>query len=166
MRLLALLCSVLLIGCAAPQNPTTILRKPEKRRSITLAVSSELASLPSKPLEALVEAVREASASTLEIKLEVTDDPLSSLDAGTELVLLSNDMAAMANSDFNAFSSPYYFRDYKHYTMTLGSQSFYELTNEKNLSLLGAKPLGVLYLGSYVMVNGRPTPLTDPDGFR
>lgn len=167
MRLRALMCSALLLaGCALPPSGSAAPLAANGQRSITLAVSNELATLPSKPLEALIKVAQEASSGTLEIKLEPTDDPLSSLDGGAELALLSNEVAAMANADFNAFSSPYYFRDYHHYAMTLGTQSFSALTDEKNISLLGAKPLGALYMGSYVMVNGRPTPLTDLDGFR
>lgn len=167
MRLKALVCcGLLLAGCAMPQSKLSAPALKDQHRTITLAVSTELATLPSKPLEALIKVAEEASAGTLEIKLEVTDDPLSSLDGGAEMALLSNDVAAMANSDFNAFSSPFYFRDYDHYAMTLGNQSFFKLTEEKNISLLGAKPLAALYMGSYVMVNGRPTPLTDPEGFR
>ncbi len=156
MRLKALVCcGLLLAGCAMPQSKLSAPALKDQHRTITLAVSTELATLPSKPLEALIKVAEEASAGTLEIKLEVTDDPLSSLDGGAEMALLSNEVAAMANSDFNAFSSPFYFRDYDHYAMTLGNQSFFKLTEEKNISLLGAKPLAALYMGSYVMVNGR-----------
>lgn len=168
MRIGSLLCATLLLaGCGLPRSSSSMPQGAgSEQRSITLAVSSELAALPSKPMEALVKVAKEASAGTLDIKLELTDDPLSSLDGGAQLAILSNEAAAMANADFNAFSSPFYFQDYDHYAMTLGAQSFFELTGEKNSSLLGARPLGALYLGSYVLVNGRPAPLTDPEGFR
>lgn len=124
-------------------------------RTLTLAVKTEISSQGQVGVDCFAQKVRQLSGGQLVVKVVDSDDLLGSLDNGCELVFGPTAEFARANGNFNSYTSPFYFYDYKHLTLTLNSKSFYNIIRETNLSLMNAMPIGAFYDGSSVIVSSR-----------
>lgn len=124
-------------------------------RTLTLAVKTDISSQGQAGVDCFAKKVRQISRGRLNIKVVDSEDLLDSLDNGCELVFGPTSELVRANGNFNSYTSPFYFYDYKHLTLTLNSKSFYDIIRETNLSLMNAMPIGAFYDGNSVILSSR-----------
>lgn len=122
---------------------------------LTVAVQNGLSKSALAGLDCFVEKVFELSGGKMAVKKEFCNDLLERLDGGSELAFGSNEEFSRANGDFAIFSSPFYFTDYNHLTMTLNSPQFYEAIENTNISLMNAMPIGAFYDGNRYILSSR-----------
>lgn len=124
-------------------------------RTLTLAVEPGLSSQANAGVECFAEKVKQVSNGQLLINVIESDNLFNSLDDGCELIFGSTTEMARANGNFNSYTSPFYFYDYKHLTLTLNSKSFHDIIRDTNISLMNSMPIGAFYDGSSVIVSSR-----------
>ena len=154
-RAIAFLAAIcVLFGCS---NKAEIVESaaPVETKTLTLAVEEGISDYGKAGVECFVRKVKEISGGSIKIELLTCDDPLEKLESGCPLVFGSNEEFARANGNFNAYSSPFYFYDYKHLTLTLKSPEFYDIIRSANISLMNAMPIGAFYDGSRVILSSR-----------
>lgn len=163
---LAFLCVILVLyllsGCGQDKHADI----GKEVRTLTLAVNSDISSQGQAGVDCFAKKVRQISNGQLNIKVVESDDLLDSLDNGCELIFAPTAELARANGDFNSYTSPFYFYDYKHLTLTLNSKSFYDIIREKNLSLMNAMPIGAFYDGNSVILSSRDKMFDTVDQFQ
>ena len=152
----------LLFGCGRTERA----ENRRETRTLTLAVKTEISSQGQAGVDRFAQKVRQLSGGQLVVKVVDSDDLLDSLDGGCELVFGPTAELARANGNFNSYTSPFYFYDYKHLTLTLNSKSFYNIIRETNLSLMNAMPIGAFYDGSSVIVSSREKMYDTVDQFQ
>lgn len=150
--LLAMLC--ILPSCAAPAESDSAAEKSEEI-SLTLAVENGISEYAAAGVECFVQKVNELSDGKMTIELLSCDDPLEKLEEGCPLVFGSNEEFARANGNFSAYTSPFYFYDYKHLTLTLNSPEYYEIIRNGNVSLMNAMPIAAFYDGCRAILSAR-----------
>ncbi|MEG1773317.1 MAG: hypothetical protein RR320_00530 [Oscillospiraceae bacterium] len=162
---------LLLAGCAAGTTgahasaaPAPV--EPTRVRTLSLAAQTELSAAAEKGLDCFVRRVAELSDGALTVKITQSNDPIDALDEGCDLMFAPNDVIARANGNFNSYTSPFYFADYKHLSLSLNSESFQKLTGDATGSLLGAQSIGAFYDGNSVMVTIREEMLDTLDQFK
>lgn len=156
-----LLCLLLVLGTgcgsqAAPMRNVTTLQ---------LAAQRGLSNEARAGLSLFIHKVQELSQGELVIEVVASDDVLESLDQGCALILASNTEIARANANFNAFSSPFYFYDYSHLSLTLNSQRFTDIIGDGMLSLMGALPIAAFYDGNSVLLSSSELSFDTVDQF-
>lgn len=127
------------------------------------------AGLPERTLEAaglFSQQVHALSRGKMRLQLVETDNPLERFYAGEcDLYLASGQVMAGGSSDFLIYTSPFYFSGYDQGSMTLGSEGFAKLMQERMLSALWSQPLAVLYGGSFVLASAKgPVSTEEPPG--
>ena len=149
--LLCLFLPLLASACrqeSVPIRPTTVLQ---------LAVQRGISSESAAGLDCFTNKVRELSGGEMIVETLPSDDVLDSLDRGCALILASNTEIARADSNFSSYTSPFYFYDYNHLTLTLNSERFRKIISDEALSLLGALPVSYTHLDVYKrQPGGRP----------
>ncbi len=156
-----LLCLLLLFGTSCgPQNSPL-----HNVTTLQLAVQRGLSSEAMAGLDCFAEKVAALSEGELELKLTTSDDVLASLDQGCTLILASNAEIARANANFKSYTSPFYFYDYTHLSLTLNSQRFLSIIADGTLSLLGALPIAAFYDGNSVLLSSGPLSFDTVDQF-
>ncbi len=126
-----------------------------EERVLTMAVQNGLSQAAISAVECFAEKVEAISNGRLLVEPVYCDDLLAQLDGGCDLAFGNNAEFARANGDFLIYSSPFYFADYNHLTMTLNSQQFNTITKNSNVNLLEATPLGCFYDGAYYIISSR-----------
>lgn len=152
----------LLSGCGQDKHADI----GKEARTLTLAVNTNISSQGQAGVDCFAKKVREISDGQLNIKVVESDDLLNSLDNGCELIFAPTAELARANGNFNSYSSPFYFYDYKHLTLALNSKSFYDIIREQNLSLMNAMPIGAFYDGNSVILSSRDKMFDTVDQFQ
>ena len=137
-----------------PLENENISEKTESR-ILTVAVQSGLSENAELAVECFIQKVQEISDGKITVEKLVVRDVLKEIDNGCDLAFGTNDEFARANGDFHIYSSPFYFADYNHFTMTLNSQQFNTVTRNSNVNLLKATPIGSFYDGAYYIVSSR-----------
>ena len=159
-RLLAMATAagLLTTGCAS-NDLDSPLRPGNNSLQVRISVSSTADSAERDGMRLFVDKLVEYSDVPLDISLFYEEDPESSLLAGEADLILSDSAALIPyDSDFAIYSSPFYFRDYEHMTMTLNSPTFLQLTEQDCAENLQARQLGVLY-GGTMMVISKESPI-------
>ena len=157
-----LLCLFLLLLVPAcrqksiPTRPATVLQ---------LAVQRGISRESAAGLDCFTNKVRELSGGEMVVETLPSDDVLDSLDRGCALILASNAEIARADSNFSSYTSPFYFYDYNHLTLTLNSERFRKIISDEALSLLGALPLAAFYDGNSVILSSGPLSFDTVDQF-
>ena len=152
----------LFCGCGRVENAEI----QGETRTLTLAVKTDISSQGQAGVDCFAKKVRQISDGRMVIKVVDSDDLLDALDNGCELVFGPTSELARANGNFNSYTSPFYFYDYKHLTLTLNSKSFYDIIRETNLSLMNAMPIGAFYDGNSVIVSSRENIFDTVDQFQ
>ena len=152
---MALLCS-----CAVKNEPQEITEEPVSTKKepvtvFTIAVQNGMSQAAMMGLDCFVEKVNAISNGKMAIKKAFCDDVLQKLDEGCELAFATNEEFARSNGDFLIYSSPFYFNNYNHLTLTLNSQQFNKAIENTNKSLLKAMPIGAFYDGNYYILSSR-----------
>jgi len=156
----AILCCLFAASCAAKTVDTVPDNAPEKntpaqQKILTAAVQNGLSDASMQGFKCFSDKVEEISNGSIKIETAKGDDILDMLDEGYDIAFASNAEFARANGDFLIYSSPFYFTDYNHLTMTLNSQQFYSAMKNTNLSLLNSMPLGAFYDGNNYIISSR-----------
>lgn len=139
-------------GCAAPgQILPSDGRDGVQPTELTLVVQEGLSAQGQLGLETFCDKVEELSGGRMQITVQEQEDVFSVQE--WDLLFASNEEIARANGDFASYSSPFYFNDYTHMSLTLNSSRFLEIIGDRNRSLLGADPLAALYDGNSVLVS-------------
>ena len=157
-----LLALCLLFGCGGTERA----ENRREVRTLTLAVKTGISDQGQVGVDRFTEKVREISQGQLAVEVIESDDLLESLDNGCALIFGPTDELARANGNFNSYTSPFYFYDYKHLTLTLNSKSFYNIIRETNLSLMNAMPIGAFYDGNSVILSSRERMYDTVDQFQ
>jgi len=155
----------LLAGCAqepqsAPEQP-----RPRQTRALQLAVREAVSEDAMRGIEAFVETAAAVSEGALQIETVRCADPIAALDAGSDLIFLSNAEVARANGDFLSYASPFYFLNETHLSATLNSGEFVSRIRDKTQSLLGAAPLAAFYGGSGIFLSNESEGLDTVEGW-
>ena len=155
----------LLGGCEskAVSQSQSPLQLPLTAKTLTLATQTDLSEIAQQSLQYLVDKTAELSDGALLLDVVASEDPIVLLDGGSDLLFAPNEVIARANGNFLSYSSPFYFFDYNHLSLSLNSESFQKLTNETTRSLLGAEPLGALYDGNSMLLTIRSEVPDSPD---
>ena len=155
---MAIAAGLLTTGCAS-NDLDSPLRPGNNSLQVRISVSSTADSAERDGMRLFVDKLVEYSDVPLDISLFYEEDPESSLLAGEADLILSDSAALIPyDSDFAIYSSPFYFRDYEHMTMTLNSPTFLQLTEQDCAENLQARQLGVLY-GGTMMVISKESPI-------
>lgn len=160
----AALMMAMLLLCTACQNAPAV--KQEKTLSLSLAVQSDLSENAQAGVEKFVQKVSELSGGQFMIETQYVDDVLAALEEGADIVVASNEQLVRIDGSFSAFTSPFFFYNYKHLSLTLNSQSFLDLAGERLLSLVNTRPVGAFYDGNSAMVAARGLTLDTLDQYR
>lgn len=152
----------LLAGCGRAERA----ENRREVRTLTLAVKTDISAQGQAGIDCFAQKVRQLSSGQLAVKVVDSEDLLDSLDNGCELIFGPSAELARANGNFNSYTSPFYFYDYKHLTLTLNSKSFYDIIRETNLSLMNAMPIGAFYDGSSVIISSREKMYDTVDQFQ
>lgn len=152
----------LLFGCGRVERA----ENGREVRTLTLAVGTGISAQGQAGVDCFAQKVRQLSNGELVVRVVDSDDLLESLDNGCELIFGPTSELARANGNFNSYTSPFYFYDYKHLTLTLNSKSFYDIIRETNLSLMDAMPIGAFYDGSSVIISSRDRMYDTVDQFQ
>ena len=80
------------------------------------------------------------------------------LRAGYDLYLITNRTAAEGLEDYGLFSSPYFFEDYDHLSMALGSKRLRDYLAPRTRAALGVEPMAAFYNGSRVFIQAAEPP--------
>jgi len=152
---IAVICSCANNGAESDlhKEPEPVL--PAQTRTLELAVQNGISETAMECVEYFAQKVYEISEGKLSVEMQIHDDLLEKLDSGSDLAFGKNEEFARANGDFLIYSSPFYFNDYNHLTMTLNSRQFYNATVNTNTSLLKAAPIGAFYDGGYYIISSR-----------
>jgi TRAP-type C4-dicarboxylate transport system substrate-binding protein len=146
-RIFAAFASLLLLASCAVQDAAELVPAGEER-TLTLCVQNGISDTAADALVTFSEKVADISGGSLTVETTYCGDTIAALDAGCDLIFADNAEIARADSDFSAFTSPFYFYDYTHMTTTLNSEAFFSSISERLDSLLGASPLAAFYGGS------------------
>ena len=146
-RIFAAFASLLLLASCASQDAAELV-PAENGRTLSLYVQNGISDTAANALALFSEKAADISGGSLTIETTYCDDTIAALDAGCDLIFADNSEIARADSDFSAFTSPFYFYDYTHMTTTLNSEEFFSSISERLASLLGASPLAAFYGGS------------------
>lgn len=160
MFFIAAMCCLLTVSCTAKriddiEKSADSQSSASQQRVLTAAVQNGLSDAAMQGFEYFVEKVETISNGSIKIEISFADDILDMLDKGCNIAFASNEEFARANGDFLIYSSPFYFTDYNHLTMTLNSQQFYSAMRNTNLSLLNSMPLGAFYDGNKYIISSR-----------
>jgi len=159
-RIISVISAAAILCCCAhsselkPSLESQTAEKTEKH-ILTMAVENGISENAAAAVECFVGKVETISKGDLSIETIYCDDLLAQLDGGCDLAFGTNAEFARANGDFLIYSSPFYFADYNHLTMTLNSQQFNIITRNSNVSLLKAAPIGCFYDGAYYIISSR-----------
>jgi len=155
----AVFCILFAVSCAANPVEAALDAAEEntapQQRVLTAAVQNSLSDASMQGFKCFIEKVESISNGAIKIEPAQGDDVLDMLDKGYDIAFASNAEFARANGDFLIYSSPFYFTDYNHLTMTLNSQQFYSAMKNTNLSLLNSMPLGAFYDGNNYIISSR-----------
>jgi len=155
----AVFCILFAVSCAANPVEAALDAAEEntapQQRVLTAAVQNSLSDASMQGFKCFIEKVESISNGAIKIEPAQGDDVLDMLDKGYDIAFASNAEFARANGDFLIYSSPFYFTDYNHLTMTLNSQQFYSAMRNTNLSLLNSMPLGAFYDGNSYIISSR-----------
>jgi TRAP-type C4-dicarboxylate transport system substrate-binding protein len=160
-----LLCVTVCVGCAM-ENPLNLNTEAGGERRFRLSIQKDISSDASRGLDVFIAKVESLSEGRIKIEKSVCDDPIAALDAGSDLVFASNSEITRANGDFLSYTSPFYFSDYTHLTITLNCEEFREETGEKTSSLLGASSLAAFYGGSRMFLSNESDILDVVQGWK
>ena len=150
---MAIAAGLLTTGCAS-NDLDSPLRPGNNSLQVRISVSSTADSAERDGMRLFVDKLVEYSDVPLDISLFYEEDPESSLLAGEADLILSDSAALIPyDSDFAIYSSPFYFRDYEHMTMTLNSPTFLQLSEQDCAENLQARQLGVLYGGTMIVIS-------------
>lgn len=144
-----ILASYILSGCTSVLTPDYEREQMLLRLSIQKGIPKEA----SDGLDVFISQVESLSDGKIKIEKSMTDDPLTALEKGSDIIFASNSEITRGNGDFLSFVSPFYFSDYTHMTVTLNGGTFKKLMSERTESLIGAQPLAAFYGGSRVLIS-------------
>lgn len=157
-----LLAMVLALSFAATGCSSGELDSPFRQHDslqVRISVASTADETERDGMRLFVDKLVELSDIPLDISLYYEDDPEASLQAGeADLIYADSAVLTKYDSDFAIYSSPFYFRDYEHMTMTLNSPTFIQLTELDYAETLKARQLGVFY-GGTMMVLTKESPI-------
>ncbi len=140
-------------GCGSSAGSSSMPQKPQK--VIQLALSEKTDPRTIQAMATFVEQVASISSGSMKVELVNNETPLDLLwdkkDVG--LALISNQEAARADENYNIFTLPFFFRDYRQMTMTANSELFARLVAERQRPFEEAIPLGAFYGGSRAFVS-------------
>lgn len=122
---------------------------------LTMAVEKDLSENAYEAVRCFAEKVEVVSDGSMTVEILSCEDLLNNIDAGCDLAFGTNDEFARANGDFLIYSSPFYFADYNHLTMTLNSNQFNVITKNSSANLIKATPIGAFYDGAYYIISSR-----------
>ncbi len=157
-RLAAIAAAIGLIlgGCSAPGMDTHF---RSGKLDLKISVYSAADRVERNGMRLFVDKLIEYSPSALNIQLFYEDDPMASLKSGeADIIFADSATLAQYDSDFAIYSSPFYFRDQDHMSMTLNSPTFIDLTEEDYIETLGARQLGAFYGGTMLLMT-KDTPI-------
>lgn len=150
------LCPLLLIllsSCAAP------VIEPTESRVLTLCLEPGAGRIAADTAEMLAERLSTLSDGSLTLEIWQDEQVLDAmLRAGYDLYLITNPTAAEGLDDYAMFSSPYFFEDYDHLSMALGSKRLRGHLTLRTSAALGVEPIAAFYGGSRVFVQAGDTP--------
>ena len=158
---ISVMLSVLFLCCCANTSAETVTPKTEDVventdvRVLTVAVEKGLSENAAAAVDCFAGKIEEISKGRLKVEKLLCGDVLSEIDNGCDIAFGTNAEFARANGDFLIYSSPFYFADYNHLTMTLNSKQFIAATQNSNVNLLKAVPIGAFYDGAYYIVSSR-----------
>lgn len=167
-RFLVSLCALALIlsaGCSGELQVDQSESPLAQSVTLQLMVEPNLSAAAQIGLARFCEKAAEISEGEMQILVTQSEDLLQALDEGCDMVFAPNAELARANGSFNSYTSPFYFRDYNHLTLTLNSQSFYDIICDENISLTGSVPLAAFYDGNSYFVSTRNQYLDTVDQF-
>lgn len=154
-RSIAFLAAVCVLAGCSDSVEKTISKHSGETQVLTLAVQYDISKYGRAGVECFAQKVAEISDGSMAIELLSCDDPLDKLEEGCTLVFGSNEQFARANGNFSAYTSPFYFYDYKHLTLTLNSPEYYDIIRNGNISLMNAMPIAAFYDGGRVILSSR-----------
>ena len=131
-------------------------------RTLTLVMQSTMSEYAKESATVFINKVSEISNGALKVQLIETDRALEVFDEGHDLFFASNEVMAEADGSFLSYTSPFYFSNYRHMTLTLNSEQFFSLTRETALNLLGAEALAAFYDGSQLFLTIRDETMNNP----
>lgn len=162
----AILAALLLLGgCSGGVDTATEHLRGQSVQTLRMAVPETLSDHTRQGLDCFVQKVESLSQGRLRVETFSADDQLAALDEGCDLVLCDNDEMARANGNFDSYTSPFFFYDYNHFTMTLNSPSFFEAIADATISLANAMPIGAFYGGNSVFISTRGSTFDTMDSF-
>lgn len=142
--------SLLLSACV---SPTIEARFRTVKLPVNISVSSTADETERDGMRLFVDKLVEYAPATLEIRLFYEEDPVASLKNGeADIIFVDSPVLEGYDSDFAIYSSPFYFRDYDHMSMTLNSPTFLDLTRDDYIESLGGRQLGALYGGTMMLL--------------
>ena len=160
-RLCALsLAAVLLSACAN----TVETQDRRETKTLQMAVQEGVSENSVLAAELFASKVEELSDGSLTIRLSSIDNPVDEL-GGFDIALMTNEEISRISGNFSSYSSPFYFNDYRHLSLSLNSQSFTDIIRDSTLSLIDALPIAALYDGSSMLVSAREVLLDTMDSF-
>lgn len=161
----ALFAAALLLAAFAGCSKDRPLVSLRPNHVLTLYYQSGISDQALAALEVFSRKTLEISDGALGILIKESEDPLAELDAGCDLIFSPNSLEERVNGNFSSYTSPFYFRDYTHLSLTLNSAGFQESVDEMTRSLMNASPLGAYYGGNSVFVTGTAFYLSEPEEF-
>ena len=142
--------SLLLSACV---SPTIEARFRTVKLPVNISVSSTADETERDGMRLFVDKLVEYAPATLEIRLFYEEDPVASLKSGeADIIFVDSPVLEGYDSDFAIYSSPFYFRDYDHMSMTLNSPTFQDLTRDDYIESLGGRQLGAFYGGTMMLL--------------
>lgn len=145
------------VGCSSGELDSPF--RQHESMKVRISVSNTADEIERDGMRLFVDKLVELSDVPLDISLYYEDDPEASLLNGeADLIYADSAVLEKYDSDFAIYSSPFYFRDYEHMTMTLNSPTFIQLTELDYAETLKAKQLGAFY-GGTMMVLTKESPI-------
>ena len=147
----------LLAGCAhkwgsGKQNLRIELLSPRVR--LTLATDQAVDEVSMKGLQLFAEKMATLSGGEIMVDIVASDNPVKLYTSGeAQLLFVPSQLLEEKSGEFAAYSSPFYFRNYDHMTMTLNSPTFQDLVEEDYRALLDGRLLAAAYGGSSVFLS-------------
>lgn len=138
---------------------------PAESRLLVVAMQEGMSSYAVGAADLFARKLAEISGGALTAEVVTGPDPLALFDAGGDIMFAPNETVARANGDFASYTSPFYFHDYKHMSLTLNNESFNALIGDATRSLLGGESIGAFYDGGSALVSMTERMLDTVDQF-
>jgi hypothetical protein len=133
----------------------TDIKEPEGEKSVSVFVERDLDEIQKQTLDFFADKVASLSEGKLLLRITQAQDPISMLDLGGDMAVLSTAALSKGDANFRIFESPFMFPDYKHLTLILNNEDFLKTVNETTGSLLQANVIAALYCGNSALLTIR-----------